>query len=111
MQRILCTFDFSNHYPGGFIYHFRLSLEAQSDDESSSISSNAGESYSIFAHYNLEIYFLLIILYAYFFLEIIGEQITENCRFQEMTLMDPEMEMRLKCRISLEFNLNKGKMI
>ena len=110
-QQLLRSFDFSNHYPGAFIYHFHLFLEAQSDGESSSISSNAGESYSIFGRYNLKIYFLLIIIYAYFFLEIIGEQITENCRFQEMILMDPEMETRLKCRISLEFNLNKGKMI
>ena len=46
-----------------------------------------------------------------FFLEIIGEQITENCRFQEVILMDPEMETRLKCRISLKSTLNKGKMI
>lgn len=44
-------------------------------------------------------------------LERTEDQTTENSRFQEMTLMDPEMETRLKCRISLKSTLNKGKMI
>ena len=108
-QQLLRSFDFSNHYPGAFIYHFHLFLEAQSDDASSSISSNAGESYFIFGQYNLKIYFLLIIFML--ILERTGNQITENYRFQEMTLMDAEMETRLKWRISLRFNLNKEKII